>query len=89
MKHGKSERSAKRAKPAARSSSAREIASLQEKLKRVEQERDVYARELARRLAKDFDPGEVNEDEWNDILKNGSEMSLEVLARQIAKDAEQ
>jgi hypothetical protein len=61
---------------------------LRTKLKQVEQERDYYARELARRVAKDYDPGEVDESEWDDIIKNGSEESLEDLIREIKKDAE-
>jgi CBS-domain-containing membrane protein len=63
------------------------LAALRQRLKRVEMERDFYAKELARKLAEEFNPADVDEDELERLLENGSGVSLKSLIREIAKDA--
>lgn len=65
------------------------VSKLRQRLAAVERERDDYARELTRRVAKEVGDGDVDEDELFALLKKPSGISLASIARDIANDAEQ
>lgn len=57
-----------------------------QKIRDLEKERDYYAKELARRVADQYDPGPIDEDELERIVKEGSGVSLEAYIHEIVKD---